>query len=144
MGASSWGPAQGIGRSVDLSPSASRVRVFADKMTPTSIEGQIMVGIAQPYGYRPVTQRPYSGTAITAFVFSLLWLGGLGSLAAIIFAAVSMRKTRTHDQAGRGLAVAALIIGILGLIVAVWIVLVVAAASSEVSSQFAELNSQLP
>ena len=103
-----------------------------------------MVEIAQPYGYRPATQRPYSGTAITAFVLSLLWIGGLGSLAAVVFAAVSMRKTRTHDQAGRGLAVAALIIGILGLIVTVWILFVVAAAGSAVNSQFAELNSQLP
>jgi len=91
--------------------------------------------MAQSYGYRPATQRPYSGTAITAFVFSLLWMGGLGSLAAVIFAAVSMRKTRTHDQAGRGLAVAALIIGILGLIVTAWILLVLSAASSVVSSQ---------
>lgn len=93
------------------------------------------MGIAEPYGYQRATQRPYSGTAIAAFVFSLLWMGGLGSLAAVIFAAVSMRKTRTHDQAGRGLAVAALIIGILGLIVTVWILFVVAAASSVVSTQ---------
>ena len=93
------------------------------------------MGMAESYGYRSATQRPYSGTAITAFVFSLLWMGGLGSLAAVIFAAVSMRKTRTHDQAGRGLAVAALIIGILGLIVTAWIILVVSAASSVVSSQ---------
>jgi hypothetical protein len=62
-------------------------------------------------------------------------MGGLGSLLAVIFAAVSMRKTRTHDQAGRGLAVAALIIGILGLIVTAWFLFVVAAASSAVSSQ---------
>ena len=93
------------------------------------------MGIAQSYRYRPDTQRPYSGTAITAFVFSLLWMGGLGSLLAVIFAAVSMRKTRTHDQAGRGLAVAALIIGILGLMGTVWILFVVAAANSAVSSQ---------
>lgn len=102
------------------------------------------MGSAQLYGYRPATQRPYSGTAITAFVFSLLWMGGLGSLAAVIFATVSMRKTRTHDQAGRGLAVAALIIGILGLIVTAWIFLVVSAASSAVNSQLGGLNSQLP
>lgn len=102
------------------------------------------MGSAQLYGYRPATQRPYSGTAIAAFVFSLLWMGGLGSLAAVIFATVSMRKTRTHDQAGRGLAVAALIIGILGLIVTAWIFLVVSAASSAVSSQLGGLNSQLP
>ena len=62
---------------------------------------------------------PIAAIAITAFVLSLLWIGGFGSIAAIICAAVSMRNTRTHDQAGRGLAVAALIIGILGLISAV-------------------------
>jgi len=91
--------------------------------------------MGQSYGYRPATQRPYSGAAIAAFVFSLLWMGGLGSLAAVVFATVSMRKTRAHDQAGRGLAVAALIIGILGLIVTGWIFLVASAARSVVSSQ---------
>ena len=102
------------------------------------------MGTSEAYGYRPSTQRPYSGTAITAFVFSLLWMGGLGSLAAVIFATVSMRKTRTHDQAGRGLAVAALIIGILGLIVAVWIFVVLSAASSVCNSQLSTVGQQLP
>jgi len=135
---------RGISRSVDLLPNCIPVHVLCDKMTPRIYRRTKTVGSAQLYGYRPATQRPYSGTAITAFVFSLLWMGGLGSLAAVIFATVSMRKTRTHDQAGRGLAVAALIIGILGLIVTAWIFLVVSAASSAVNSQLGGLNSQLP
>ena len=99
-----------------------------------------MTGIAQPYGVRPATERPFSGAAIAAFVLSLLWIGGLGSLAAIILATVSMRKTRTHDQAGRGLAVAGLIIGVLGLIATTWLVVVVMAAGNELNSTIQQVN----
>lgn len=99
-----------------------------------------MAAITRPYQVRTTTQRPYSGTAITAFVLSLLWIGGLGSVAAIVCAAVSMRRTRTHNQAGTGLAVAALIIGFLGLIASAWLIVVIAAAGAEMNSQFQEVT----
>jgi tetratricopeptide (TPR) repeat protein len=54
--------------------------------------------------------------AITGFVLSLLWLGGIGSLAGLCLGIVATKRTRQHNQAGRGLAVAALILGIVGLI----------------------------
>lgn len=61
-----------------------------------------------------LTVRPFSGRAVAAFVLSLLWLGGLGSLAAIFLAAEALRRIRRFGQAGQGLAVTALILGILG------------------------------
>ncbi|MEO8108083.1 MAG: DUF4190 domain-containing protein [Actinomycetes bacterium] len=95
-----------------------------------------MVQVARTYDNLPATNRPFSGHAITAFVLSLLWIGGLGSIAAIIFAAVAMQRTRTHDQAGRGLAVAGLIIGILGLLMMIWLVIVLGAAGAAMQSTF--------
>lgn len=50
----------------------------------------------------PPEQRPFSGMAITGFVFSLLWLGGLGSLAAVIVCGVAMKRAKTRGQNGRG------------------------------------------
>ncbi len=54
--------------------------------------------------------------AITGFILSLLWLGGLGSLAGLCLGAIAMRRTRQRNQAGRGLAIAALILGIVGVL----------------------------
>jgi hypothetical protein len=55
--------------------------------------------------------------AIAAFVISLLWLWGIGSIIAVFMASIAMGDTRKGTHAGRGLAVAALVIGILGILV---------------------------
>lgn len=63
--------------------------------------------------------HPFSGMAIAGFICSLLWIFGVGSIAAIIMSAVAMQQ---RGKDGRGLAVAGLIIGILGLLTAMLIV----------------------
>lgn len=100
-----------------------------------------MAEMTQSQYYPPrAQQRPFSGRAIAAFVFSLLWLGGVGSLVAIILGGTAMRRTTQRNEAGRGLAVAALIIGILGLLVAIWFFVLVVVAGNAVSDQFQTLN----
>jgi hypothetical protein len=72
-----------------------------------------------------------NGMAVASFVLSLLWLGGLGSLLAVIFAPIAKRQMRTSGQGGSGLATAGLVIGIVGLVGAViWIAIVIAAAGA--------------
>src|ERR1035437_832286 len=61
--------------------------------------------------------RPFSGLAIAAFVISLLWLWGIGSIIAVFMASLAMGGTRNGTHAGTGPAVAALVIGILGILV---------------------------
>lgn len=62
----------------------------------------------------PVT----SGMAIAGLVLSILWIGGLGSVAAVILGAVALSKIRSSygQLQGRGLATAGLVIGIVGVI----------------------------
>jgi hypothetical protein len=63
-----------------------------------------------------------SGKAIASLVLSLVWIGGLGSLLAVIFgfsARGDIRQSRGR-LGGDGLAIAGLIIGILGLISALF------------------------
>jgi Mn2+/Fe2+ NRAMP family transporter len=59
---------------------------------------------------------PFSGRAIAGFLFSVLWLGGLGSIVGLAMSVEVMKETSSGRRAGHGLAVAALIISILVLL----------------------------
>jgi hypothetical protein len=77
-----------------------------------------------PYAVTPAygpTPTVTSGLAITALVLSLLWIGGFGSLCAVIFGAVALSQIRSSGgrKSGRGLARAGVIVGVLGLVVSV-------------------------
>jgi hypothetical protein len=80
-------------------------------------------GGASPYGAPQYVEsagpsQGTSGKAVTSLVLSLVWLGGLGSLLAIIFgisARGDIRQSRGR-LGGDGLAIAGLIIGIVGMI----------------------------
>ncbi|MGB7052500.1 MAG: DUF4190 domain-containing protein [Acidimicrobiales bacterium] len=74
-------------------------------------------GAGYPYAGRAKT----SGLAIAAFVLSLLWIVGLGSLLAVIFGIIALVTiSRSHGtRRGRGWAIAGLVIGALGLILTV-------------------------
>lgn len=63
-------------------------------------------------------KRRTNGLAIASLVLSILWLAGLGSILAIVFAVVSRRQIRASRGAetGEGMALAGLIVGIVGVI----------------------------
>ena len=87
--------------------------------------------------YRPAA-APAAGTngmAVASLVLGIVWLGGLGSVLAIIFGAIARKQVRQTGQSGSGLATAGLVLGILGVIGALlWIVLIVAAAGGAASA----------
>ena len=58
----------------------------------------------------------WSGFAIAGFVLSLLGLFGVGSVLGIIFGVLGRNRARTNGQRGEGLAIAAIIIGIVTLL----------------------------
>jgi hypothetical protein len=62
--------------------------------------------------------RPTNALAIASLILSIVWFFGLGSVLAVTFALVALSKITASKggQAGKGLAVAGLIIGICGLI----------------------------
>jgi hypothetical protein len=63
--------------------------------------------------------------AIWSLVLSILWLGGLGSIAGIVLGASARRRISMTGERGAGLAIAGIVIGVLTLIFAVayWIVI---------------------
>ncbi|MDD5455284.1 MAG: DUF4190 domain-containing protein [Candidatus Ratteibacteria bacterium] len=65
---------------------------------------------------------PWSKLAIWAFISSFTWIYGIGSLLAIILGIVSIRKiNRSNKLKGKGLAIAGIILGGIGLILPLWI-----------------------
>jgi hypothetical protein len=86
---------------------------------------------------------PYSGKAISAFILSLLWLGGLGSIVGLGLSIDAMRETQSGRQAGRGLAVAGLILSILGLIVMEIVLVSAVIRGHQLSDQFNQIVQQL-
>ncbi len=69
-----------------------------------------------PHERNPRNDEPQSvsGLAITSLVLGILWIGGLGSVLAIIFGAVSIYQIRISKGkvTGSGLAIAGLVLGI--------------------------------
>lgn len=61
---------------------------------------------------RPAVQ---DGMAVAALVLSLLWLGGLGSLLAMVFAAASNAEARRNKRRLSGMARVAMVLGRIGL-----------------------------
>lgn len=66
----------------------------------------------------------HDGLAIASLVLSLLWLGGVGAILAIIFGAVSRRDARRAGRRPSAMATTGIILGVLGIVI---IVVVIAA-----------------
>ena len=78
-----------------------------------------------------VTTPPRTnGLAIASFVLSLLTLCGVGSLLGVIFGHLSLGQIKREHQRGRGLAIAGLVLGYLGMAAGIVLLIVVLASSS--------------
>jgi Domain of unknown function (DUF4190) len=87
------------------------------------------------YAYQPgLPSAKYSGLAIASLVLSIIWIGGLGAILAVIFAIIALRQIAASQgrMKGRGLSIAGLIIGIIGIIGAAvtWTVVGLVAANA--------------
>ena len=70
-------------------------------------------------GFQPnLAAARYSGLAIASLVLSIIWLGGIGAILAVIFAIMALRRVTASNGMlrGRGLAIAGLIVGIVGIL----------------------------
>ena len=92
---------------------------------------------AYPYPYAPPVQRHTNGLAIASLVLGITWIWWIGSLLAVIFGIVALRQIEESNETptGRGMAIAGLVLGFVGLAIVGFIILVmiVGAASSSSS-----------
>jgi hypothetical protein len=95
---------------------------------------------------RPVVAPVHTGTngmAIASLVLGIIWIYWIGSLLAIIFGHVALGQIRrsSPEQGGRGLAIAGLVLGYLGLAL---LVLLISVAASVDWSEFDDALVRVP
>jgi Domain of unknown function (DUF4190) len=70
-----------------------------------------------------------NGFAIASLVLGILWLYWLGSVLAVIFGFVARHQIKHSRQSGDGMAIAGIVLGIVGLAVFVLLVVLVFAVT---------------
>ena len=72
---------------------------------------------AQPaavgYGYGAPVRT--SGLAIASLALGITWVGGIGSVLAVIFGHIALAQVREGSRSGRGMAIAGLVLGYVGM-----------------------------
>jgi hypothetical protein len=99
---------------------------------------QPYVAPAPQYAYIPLMQAPAktNGLAVAGMVLGIVWVYWIGSILAVIFGhvALSQIKKNPGQYSGRGMAIAAVVLGWIG--VAILIIVLLAAAGSSSRSGY--------
>ncbi len=84
----------------------------------------------QPYGY-PQPQQGTNGLAIGSLIASILGLCTcIGSIVGIILGIIALNQIKERGGSGRGMAIAGICVGALGIVVAIlWVVINIAVSS---------------
>lgn len=83
----------------------------------------------QPYGPYPqpvpwAMSRPTNGMAVASMVLGILWLYWIGSILALIFGYIARRQIRERGESGNGMAIAGIVLGWVGVGVALVLLVV--------------------
>lgn len=79
-----------------------------------------------------------NGMAIAGLVSAIVWLCGIGSLAGIAFGAVALGQIKKSGQQGRGLAIAAIALGILGTLLTIAFIVFVFILGNEITGNLGD------
>jgi hypothetical protein len=120
-------------------PEAAQQGSAARPSTSPQLPGGYWVGDAAQAGYRPPVIGPYqppqryrppvtNAMAIASLVLGLVWFYWIGSVLAVILGIVSLRQIRDRDEDGRGLAVAGITLGVVGILALLFVGLFAVAA----------------
>jgi Domain of unknown function (DUF4190) len=71
-------------------------------------------GYPPPYGYAP-EQRRTNGLAIASMILGIVWLWWIGSILAVIFGHIALGQMKRRSESGRGMAIAGLVLGYIGI-----------------------------
>lgn len=93
-----------------------------------------MMAPNQPYEPPPGAlpgQQKTNGLAVASLVLGILWVWWIGSVLAVIFGHVALSQIKKTGAAGRGLAVAGLVLGYIGIAAALLVGVIVLAAGND-------------
>lgn len=89
---------------------------------------------SQPYGPAPgapPSRQKTNGLAVASLILGILWVWWVGSVLAVIFGHVALSQIKKTGAAGRGLAVAGLVLGYIGIGTALVVGVIALAASND-------------
>jgi len=72
-------------------------------------------GYWQPGPYQQVQPQSTEGLAIASLVLGIVWVLWIGSILAVIFGHVALRRIAREGKGGRGMAIAGLVLGYIGI-----------------------------
>ena len=75
-----------------------------------------------------------NGMAIASMVLGILWIWWIGSVLALIFGYVALNKIKQTGQGGKGMAMAGIVLGWIGVGVFIVVIIVMVAAGGSSSS----------
>ena len=112
----------------DFSPHTGAGKVIGPRQDPNNNnpEGNNTMAINQPpqappaYSpqYAPAPARPtVDGLAVASMVLGIIWLWWIGSILAVIFGGVAIKRINASNgwKTGKGMAIAGLVLGLVGM-----------------------------
>ena len=69
-----------------------------------------------------------NGMAIASMVLGILWIYWIGTILALVFGYVALNQIKTRNENGRGMAIAGIVLGWVG--VGTLVIVIIAAAAS--------------
>lgn len=77
------------------------------------------------------TTPKVDGLAIASLVLGILWLYWIGSILAVIFAGVALKRINASNgwRTGKGMAIAGLVLGLIGMLTLFLVIAIAASAS---------------
>ena len=99
---------------------------------PPALYGPLPPAYPPPYPYAPPQQT--NGFAVASLVLGIIWIYWVGSILALVFGYIAKRQIDGSEgrQSGRGLAIAGIVLGWVGVgVLAIIAVIIVAAVASE-------------
>jgi len=101
-------------------------------MCAESIKAAALVCKHCGYDYRTTTTTltappKYNGLAVASLVLGILWIYWVGAILAVVFGHIALRQIRGSEgaQTGRGMAIAGLVLGYIGLVILLFVIVLV-------------------
>ena len=93
------------------------------------------------FGASPPSKKT-NGMAVASLVLGIIWIGGIGSVLAVIFGFMSRKKIRQSNgqEQGAGLALAGIILGFIGIVGAIGVALLLFAIGTGVDTATSYVN----